>query len=262
MARESAENGDSRIMEEDKSRERSPSKSIKARDRWKKAFTMSLDEPETADDIEKRSGSASTSNPSGRQVWRPKQQPRLADLVASLSSQKKQGQTRGTNPPLSPTASKISLQSRQQMLHSRIQDRVHTTKAFFEDEILEKERKIASKPLSMFKDASKRVLADVKRNRKHSQGSSTDLADVVSLYLAKMRAEGNSTKSPQATKEISTARRGSQMELRKRLSAQSAAASKEGEDKPGTIPLERWCKIVRENKNQIRAKASSLETEV
>jgi hypothetical protein len=148
------------------------------------------------------------------------------------------------------------------MLQSRIQDRVHTTKAFFEDEILEKERKIASKPLSMFKDASKRVLADVKRNRNHSQGSITDLADVVSLYLAKMRAEGNNTKSPQATNEISTARRGSQMELRKRLSTQSAAINKEGEDKPGTIPLERWCKIVRENKNQIRAKACALETEV
>jgi hypothetical protein len=148
------------------------------------------------------------------------------------------------------------------MLQSRIQDRVHTTKAFFEDEILEKERKIASKPLSMFKDASKRVLADVKRSRKHSQGSSTDLADVVSLYLAKMRAEDNSKKSPQATNEISTAHRGSHMELRKRISAQSASASKEREDKPGTIPLERWCKIVRENKNQIRAKACSLETEV
>ena len=79
-----------------------------------------------------------------------------------------------------------------------------------------------------------------------------------------MRAESNNTKSPQATQfnEISTAHhRGSQMELRKRLSAQSSAASK-GEEKPGTIPLERWCKIVRENKSQIRAKAHTLETEV
>ena len=152
------------------------------------------------------------------------------------------------------------------MLQSRVQDRVHTTKAFFEDDILDKERNIASKPskpLSRFKDASKRVLADVKRNRNHGQGS-PDVADVLSLYLAKMRAESNNTKSPQATQfnEISTAHRGSQMELRKRLSAQSSAASRHGEEKPGTIPLERWCKIVRENKSQIRAKMHTLETEV
>lgn len=266
MANESAENSESRIKKEEECSEKSPSRSSKARERWKKAITMSLDEPETADDIKERKDSASASmgmNPSGRQVWRPKQQPRLADLVASLSSQKKQGQTRGTSPPLSPI-SKISLQSRQQMLQSRVQDRVHTTKAFFEDDILDKERNIASKPsksLSRFKDASKRVLADVKRNRNNGQGS-PDVADVLSLYLAKMRAESNNTKSPQATQfnEISTAHRGSQMKLRKRLSAQSSAASKE--EKPGTIPLERWCKIVRENKSQIRAKTHTLETEV
>ena len=37
----------------------------------------SLDEPETADDVKERKGSASASkgmNPSGRQVWTPKQQ--------------------------------------------------------------------------------------------------------------------------------------------------------------------------------------------
>ena len=267
MAKESAENSENRSKEEEECSEKSPSRSSKARERWKKAITMSLDEPETADDVKKRKDSASASmgmNPSGRQVWRPKQQPRLADLVASLSSQKKQGQTRGTSPPLSPI-SKISLQSRQQMLQSRVQDRVHTTKAFFEDDILDKERNIASKPskpLSRFKDASKRVLADVKRNRNHGQGI-PDVADMLSLYLAKMRAESNNTKSPQATQfnEISTAHhQGSQMELRKRLSAQSSAVSKE--EKPGTIPLERWCKIVRENKSQIRAKAHTLETEV
>lgn len=251
MAEKSEEKGTESKEGED------PLRSSKARDRWKKAFKMSIDEAETADDVQKRKDSSTGVNPSGRQVWRPKQQPRLADLVASLSSQKKQGQTRCTSPPLSPAASKISLQSRQQMLLSRVQGRVHTTKAFFEEEILEKERSSGSKPLSMFKEASKRVLADVKRNRKQSQGS-MDMADVASLYLAKMRAEGEyEKKTSQATNGISTKGQHSQMELRKRLSAQSAAAK--GEDKP--ISLERWCKIVRENKGQIKARAS-LETEV
>ena len=261
-AKESAENDESKIIKEEEGRESSPSRSSKARDRWKKAFNKSLEESEIADDVEKRKGSASASigmNSSSRQVWRPKQQPRLADLVASLSSQKKQRQTRCTSPPLSPTASKISLQSRQQMLQSRVQDRVHTTKAFFEEEILEKERIITSKPLSKFKEASKRVLADVQRTRKQSRGS-MDLADVVSLYLAKMRAEGEFENNTKVTNGISTAHRGSHMELRKRVSTQSAAG-KEGDDKPGTIPLDRWCKIVRKNKSQIRVRAT-LETEV
>ena len=256
-----AEKAESKMIKEEEGGE-SDTRSGKARDRWRKAFHKSLDEPEAGDDAGKRKGSASASmgmNASGRQVWRPKQQPRLADLVASLSSQKKQGQTRGGSPPLSPTASKISLQSRQQMLQSRVQDRVHTTKAFFEEEILEKERKVTSKSLSMFKEASKRVLADVKRNKNQSR-SNVDLADVVSLYLAKMRAEGESESNTKSTNGISTAHRGSQMELRKRLSAESAASNKR-EEKPGTIPLERWCKIVRENKSQLRAKAT-LETEV
>ena len=258
-AKASAGNDESKIIKEEEGRETCTSRSSKARDRWKKAISKSLDESEIADDIEKRKGSASAigTNSSSRQVWRPKQQPRLADLVASLSSQKKQRQTHNTSPPLSPTASKISLQSRQQMLQSRVQDRVHTTKAFFEEEILEKERNITSKPLSMFKEASKRVLADVQRTRKQSRGS-MDFADVVSLYLAKMRAEGEFEKTPQATNGVSTAHRGSHMELRKRASAQSAAGK---EEKPGTIPLDRWCKIVRKNKSQIRAKAT-LETEV
>ena len=100
------------------------------------------------------------------------------------------------------------------MLQSRVQDRVHTTKTFFEDEILGKERDIASKPLSMFKEASKRVLADVHKNRMQTQGS-MDLADVVSLYLAKMRAEHENDSKSQAKNGVST-RRGSHVELRKR----------------------------------------------
>ena len=46
------------------------------------------------------------------------------------------------------------------------------------------------------------------------------------------------------------------MELCKRFSVQSAASHgrKEEPDKPGTIPFDRWCKIVRENKvNKIKA---------
>ena len=267
MAEKPTEDGESqgKTMEEKRS-EKCPSGPSKARDRWKKAVNMSMEESEAAHKVDNRKGSVSASicmNPSGRQVWRPKQQPRLADLVASLSLQKKQGQSRCTSPPISPTASKISLQSRQQMLHSRVQDRVHTTQVFFEEEILEKGGTITSKPLSKFKEASKRVLADVQRNRKQNRGS-MDLADVVSLYLAKMRAEHeiqNDTNPSQATNGVS-ARRDSHMELRKRLLAQSAAGKGDSEDKPGTIPLDRWCKIVRENKvNQIRVR-TAMETEV
>ena len=265
VAEAPAENGENRaILLEEEGSENRPTKTSKARDRWKKALSKSLEESETAYSEEERKGSATgLMNMKGenRQVWRPKRQPRLADLVASLSSQKKQRQTRCTSPPLSPASSKISLQSRQQMLQSRVQDRVHTTKMFFEDEILGKERDIASKPLSMFKEASKRVLADVHKNRMQTQGS-MDLADVVSLYLAKMRAEHENDSKSQAKNGVST-RRGSHMELRKRLSVQSAAShGREGEDKPATIPLDRWCKIVRENKvNKIRARAV-VETEV
>lgn len=265
IAEKPSENGES----QGKTTKKEPSEkhfsgSSKVRDKWKRAVNLSLEESESAHEADKRKGSANASigvNLSGRQVWRPKQQPRLADLVASLSSQKKQRQARCTSPPLSPT--KISLQSRQQMLQSRVQDRVHTTQTFFEEGILENKGSITSKPLSKFKEASKRVLADVQRNRTQSQGS-VDLADVVSQYLAKMRAERdiqNDTKSSQAANGVST-HRGSHMEFHKRLSAQSASDKREPEDKPGTIPLDRWCKIVRKNKvSQIRAR-TAMETEV
>ena len=244
--------------------EQSSLKTKVARDRWKKAISKSLEESEI--EVDKRGSAFALQNPSNRQVWRPKQQPRLADLVASLSSQKKQKQVRSTSPPLSPAASKISLQSRQQMLQSRVQDRVHTTKAFFEEEILEKEKSIVStapnKPLSMFKKASRRVLADVQRTKRHSQGT-MDLADVAFLYLAKMRAEYQNDAESQATNGI-PAHQDSHMEIRKRISAQLANVSsrRKAEEAPRTIPLERWCKIVRENRVNTRRERTFLETEV
>ena len=106
------------------------------------------------------------------------------------------------------------------MLQSRVQDRAKTTKEFFGDEILGKED---SRPITMFKEASKRVLADIKRKRRQADGG-YNLADVVSQYLAKMIAEhvyGTDTAPPDPSRiSVSQIHRNSKTALHRSRSIQ------------------------------------------
>ena len=226
---------------------------------WKKAAHKSLEDPviehvgrvdRAKDDVTSLSKTNPLFKGEGRQVWRPKKQPRLADLVASLRSAQKQ------SPPITPTALKtMSLQSRQQMLQHRVLDRVHTTKAFFEDEIV---RDTDNKARAMFKETSKRVLDDIRRKKKQKEGGG-NLADVVSLYLEKMRAEGG-TDTRSFSPHLGVPTLYTYQNSRKRESTGIQTSSEE-DAKPGAISLEKWCKIVRE-KRASKEKGIVRETEV
>lgn len=245
------------IKREEEVREGESSESSKTRKLWKKAAQKSLQ----SDELE-------LSSMENRHVWRPSKQPRLADLVASLSSQERQKLTRSVSSQPTSTTSKVSLQSRQQMLQSRVQDRANTTKAFFEDDILDKEAE--NKPIgkSLFKEASKRVIADIQRKRKQAEGG-YDLPDIVSLYLAKMKTERAYVNKPAPPvpdtagvipKSRSVHHSSTTTNLRKRRASCFTASYRDSSETPGTIPLELWCNFLRENKSS--RKRAAVETEV
>lgn len=215
-----------------------------------------------------RNGGAYKKQPSGcsreednhHQVWRPKKQPRLADLVASLGKlQEKNKQDSGAKPsPLSPTTPTTSLRSRQQML----QDRIQVTQAVLTDEILNEER--AKKPRMSFREASKRITMNLQKQQHEREGCKT-LSDVVSLYLAKMRAEGKSAASldkettPRGVPRTYQTHHG-KASLQKRRSTRGAFNT----GTLGTIPLDKWHKLVWDSKTSFTSfdGGYKLETEL
>ena len=191
------------------------------------------------------------------QVWRPKKRPHLADLVASLgSSQERQMLNRGTTPPLlSHTVSKTPLRLRQQML----QDRIQVTQAVLSDEIMSDER--AKRPKMSFKDASERIAGNLQKQQQEKGGCKT-LADVVSLYLEKMRAEGEANNVTSASSGVgkSYQTHHGKARLHKRHNTHGTF----GRGMPGAIPLEKWHKLLMDSKTSHSSfdGGYKLETEV
>lgn len=193
------------------------------------------------------------------QVWRPKKQPRLADLVSSLGKlherQKQNG--RALHPPVSHTMSNASLRSRQQML----QDRIQVTQAVLTDEILSEER--ANKPRISFKEASRRITMNLQKQRKDKSGCK-NLSDVVSLYLAKMKTEkdGKDASPDRVTSQVpkSYQTHHGKAKLHKRRSTHGTFDS----GKLGAIPLDKWHKLVWDSKTSFSSFEGGykLETEL
>ena len=234
-------------------------KNNRARGLWRSAANRTIRESHT--DLDKqasgnpglRNGSAHQKQTSGfsqeennhHQVWRPQKQPRLADLVTSLGKlQEKKKQDSGAKAsPISPTTPTTSLRSRQQML----QDRIQVTQAVLTDEILNEER--VKKPRMSFRDASRRITMNLQKQQQEREGCKT-LSDVVSLYLAKMRAEGKKPASP----DKGTTSKGSapttfqthhgKVKLHKRRSTRGAFNT----GALGAIPLDKWHKLVWDSK--------------
>ena len=219
-----------------------------------------------ADSNQKKSATSSCEGDNYHQVWRPKKQPRLAELVASLGNlrvQERQKQTHGLlHPPVSPTTSNASLRSRQQML----QDRIQVTQAVLTEEILSEER--AKKPRISFKDASKRIALNLQKQQREKNGCKS-LSDVVSLYLAKKKAEEASKVTSPAdghgplgrnTVPRSYQTHHGKSKLRRRRSTRGGFDT----GTLGAIPLEKWHKLVWESKTSFSSFQGGyrLETEL
>jgi hypothetical protein len=235
-------------------------KNDRARGLWRSAANRTiresredLDEEARGNPTDLKNGGANQKQPSGcslekdnhHQVWRPKKQPRLADLVASLGKlQEEKKQDSGAKlSPLSPTTPTTSLRSRQQML----QDRIQVTQAVLTDEILSEER--VKKPRMSFRDASRRITMNLQKQQREKEGCKT-LSDVVSIYLAKMRAEGKTAASPDKGKTPQGARptafqtHHGKVKLHKRRSTRGTFNT----GALGAIPLDKWHKLVWDSK--------------
>ena len=68
---------------------------------WKQTIHKSIQHNQLEPEATVRDGSIIGEN---RHVWRPKEQPKLTDVVASLSSQKKQKQSQGVSQLPAPTS--------------------------------------------------------------------------------------------------------------------------------------------------------------
>ena len=177
------------------------------------------------------------------QVWRPRKQPHLPDLAMSIKDSQQQQTEKciRTKPPLEPSASKISLMLRQQQLL----DRVQATQAILKettDEIWKSP--IAKKPKVSFREASKFIISEQKKQRELNKDH-ISLSDVVTQYLAKMRIERGAThagSSPSPQVPMSPgylAWCSGKTGLHKRHSTQSVQ---------GAIPLDEWHKLVGESR--------------
>ena len=167
------------------------------------------------------------------QVWRPKKQPHLPDLVISSKElqerQRKSMLVCSTRPLLERSVSKMSLHFRQQQLI----DRVQATQAVLKespDEILGSPGATKKSSIS-FKEASRRVISNQrKRNNR--------LSDVVTQYLAKMEKERGayaaSLKDPQTPTSVAFPVLHSKRELYKRRSTHGVL---------GAIRLEDWQRL-------------------
>ena len=234
------------------------SKTNKARGLWRSAANRTIRESQVELDKQARNhptslpgmgnGGAHQKEPSGsnheednhHQVWRPNKQPRLADLVGKLQERKKQD-SGAKSSPLSPTTPTTSLRSRQQM----IQDRIQVTRAVLTDEILSEER--VKKPRMSFREASKRITMNLQKQQREREGCK-NLSDVVSLYLAKMKAEGNIASPDKGTTRAEVPRTYQTHHGRARLHKRRSTRGTFNASTLGAIPLDKWHKLVWDSK--------------
>ena len=186
----------------------------------------------------------------------------MTDVVASHSSQKKQKQSQGIIKSTTSTNIKDLTSVTPANVAVSSSRSCQNYKGVFGDDILGKE---GSRPITMFKEASKHVLADIKRKRRQADhDGGYNLADVVSQYLAKMIAEhvyGTDTAPPDPSRiSVSQIHRNSKTALHRSRSTQGGQI---GGDQPGNIPLDEWCTILREKQSYRRRQTlAHVETTV
>ena len=180
------------------------------------------------------------------QVWRPKKQ--LSETAEKLNQELKEETPSSPDKPtrqvLTPSpVSKSSLRSRQKTVFKRAM----ATQAVLKettDELLneadEEEEEEVSKPKLSLREASKRITANLRKQQQDEKGRG-NISDVVSQYLAKMRADGG-------TDLLSSGGSGasSPSPLKQRTGTRRVAFA----DRPGAIELRQWKKFVRESKTQ------------
>lgn len=187
-----------------------------------------IPEQNSDDDIEihEEQSSKTVMKDKGHKIWLPEKQPNRTDLFSSLqSSSNKQNEKPQL---LQRSESKLSLRSRQRLVN----DRIHITQAVLPNEILNKQRKKMT-----FKEATEHVIA--------RQRSNLRVSDVVSQYLAKMKAEGV-TDVAASMKDFGGVMKSNNFPStvqRRRYDAQISDAQG---GKGGSLPVETWHKIVKQ----------------
>ncbi len=177
-------------------------------------------------------------------VWRPKKAPQLANLVGDLLKKEKSRPSFefgmvATTPvrpkfsALTPTAgpSRVDLKSRQKTVFSRVlatQELLRETT----DELLKEEEDEQPKPHLSLLEASKKITANIKKQRSTDQDSKgSDFSSVVRTCLGKMRS-GDMSVDDTGFGNAGIRRR------------PSRRASKKGH--PGAIPLKKWKHLARQ----------------
>lgn len=187
------------------------------------------------------------------QVWRPKKQ--LSDVVEKLNKELKQEERqpspdKAKKPPAqTPTAGKSSLRSRQKTVFNR----ALATQAVLKettDELLneaDEEGSEANKPKLSLREASKRITANLKKQESHTGTTGGgNISNVVSQYLAKLRAEGGTELLSSGGSDTATSPLVPQP-VRRRQGTRRVAFTT---GTPGAVELKQWKKIVRNAKTQ------------
>lgn len=171
------------------------------------------------------------------QVWRPKKNPQLANLVTNMMKAKKQE----SRSPLLATPSKADLRSRQKTLFNRVQAtqavlKETTDEILYEEDEDEDDEDVRAKRKSRLTlhAATKKISANLLR-QKSAEKERQSISDVVSQYLAKARAE------PATVQDEIQASPGGNFSTQKTVRRPA--------ETPGAIPLKKWREIVRENKD-------------
>ena len=188
------------------------------------------------------------------QVWRPKKQ--LSEKVEKLNQELKEEErqpspVKAKKPPLqTPTPGKSSLRSRQKTVFKR----ALATQAVLKettDELLndaDEEGTEDTKPKLSLREASKRITANLKKQESQvGVAGGANISNVVSQYLAKLRAEGGTEllSSGGSTSDAATSPLVPQP-TRRRQGTRRVAFT----DTPGAVELKQWKKIVRNAKTQ------------
>ena len=183
-------------------------------------------------------------------VWRPKKAPQLANLVSDLVKKERAKQKNepsvattpsGQRPSLTPTGvSKGNLKARQKTVFNRL---VATQELLREttDELLKEEGDDQPKPQSHLSllEASKKISANIKKQRSAEKEGKEDFSSVVRKCLEKVRSEDSSSDAHTPTSDPSPTSKSAMSALRNRR------VSRRG-SRIGLVPLKKWKNVARE----------------
>jgi len=213
-------------------------------------------------------------------VWRPKKRPMLSDLVDMLKNrdeeepehtvyeQKEATESKieeelSSTTPLPPRTPKPvksgstftlnrsgSLRTRQQALVNRVIATRAVLKETTDELLKEEEPETPQKPkhMTLF-EASKRVTANIKKQKKAKEGSK-DFSDIVSEYLAKTKSEANSLETSGSTTAKDEVPKSAGYRGRMSMGPAKKHINLQRRETKGAIPISQLREIVREERLQ------------